>query len=377
MGEVVKLSGEGEEFYLFFRQRCLALQSRFSELANLKSSPRVFLHGNPHVDNFAKTLHGEAMIDFDRSRVGPYCWDIVRLLCSVSLKREEAGKRFLSKRVVRDFLDGYLAGFEKPEVRFRAPELLKQLRPRDWEKSTAAYLQHNKRWAQKMRARPLFPSHPTVQALVAGYFQSRHESDWDAQWRINEAGQASGSLGKGRIIVALASLKDKNDQILLDLKEVYDDMDSVHFYNPYVHHGLRMIEASFLHAPRFEQRLGFMSFRGKQYWGRQIPTFKAKLKGTLNENQQADFVAAVGGQLGRAHRMSLRAAEPKQLEKDLKENFGTWLGVAERLNEELRRAWEYSTATALLAPPRVEVKEPVDVQPQTLVAHSAMQYVRG
>lgn len=349
----------------------MALQARFAELVDLKRTPRVFLHGNPHLDNFAKTSQGEAMIDFDRSRIGPYGWDLVRLLCSVSLKREEGGgKRFLPKRVVKDCIEAYLAAFGRPEARLRVPELLKDAKPREWEKDCGDYLKQNKRWARKMRASPLFPSNPMVQALVDAYFQSRHEGDWMDHWQVLEAGQASGSLGKGRVIAALSSRHDKRDVILLDLKEVYEDADTTHFYNPFVHHGLRMIEGSFLHAPGFEQRLGFMTWRNRQYWGRQIPTFKAKLKGWLSENQQADFVTAVGAQLGRAHRLSLRAATPAQLEKHLKENLGVWLAVAERLNEELRRAWAYSSATNLIVPTAEPVREaPVfDVQPQAVRA---------
>jgi hypothetical protein len=342
-------TGEDDEFYLFFRQRCLALQARFAELVDLKKVPRVFLHGNPHLDNFAKTQHGEGMIDFDRSRVGPYSWDLVRLMCSVSLKREEADRPFLSKKVVKHLMESYLAAFDRPHELHDVPQLLKQEKPKEWEKSTAAYLAHDKRWAKKMRAHPLFPSHPTVQALTELYFQGRGEFDWDSRWQIEEAGQASGSLGKSRVIVALVSKKDPSDKILLDIKEVYEDPDTDFFFNPYVHHGLRMIEASFLHAPGLEQRLGHVTWRGKQYWGRQIPSFKAKLKGFLDERTQVDFVESVGFQLGRAHRLSLRSAEPRLLERNLKEQVQTWINVGERLNDELRRAWDYSCATALIA----------------------------
>jgi hypothetical protein len=46
-----------------------------------------------------------------------------------------------------------------------------------------------------------------------------------------------------------------------------------------------------------------------------------KLKKMLNKEQQMDFAYSVGTQLGRAHRLSLRDAEPEQLEAHLEAHF--------------------------------------------------------
>jgi dTMP kinase len=66
----------GAHFY--FRNMLLPMQARFAELLDMSSTPRALLHGSPHVDNYAKSAQGAAMVDFDRSRVGPYSWDLVR-----------------------------------------------------------------------------------------------------------------------------------------------------------------------------------------------------------------------------------------------------------------------------------------------------------
>ncbi len=78
-----------EARYLFFRMACPLLQSKLPRFLDLSNFPVTFLHGNPHMDNYVKTPRGSAMMDFDRSRMGPYCWDIIRFLSSVSLRRNE------------------------------------------------------------------------------------------------------------------------------------------------------------------------------------------------------------------------------------------------------------------------------------------------
>lgn len=91
------------------------LQQRFVDLYDIRRIPKVFIHGNPHLDNYAKTNNGEAMVDFDRSRIGPYVWDIVRFLSSLSLKYENKDpSKLLPKKTLEAFLEGYVYSFNNP-----------------------------------------------------------------------------------------------------------------------------------------------------------------------------------------------------------------------------------------------------------------------
>lgn len=320
----------------------MRLQERFCKISPVAHMPRVFLHGNPHLDNFAKTNKGEAMIDFDRSRIGPYGWDIVRFLCSVSLRREEPTKKFLSNRVLNDFIEAYLDGFANPMASFSVPELLKSAKPETWQKTTSAYLKESTGWSKKLKDSPLPSNHHLVQTFFKLYAISRKDLMLMREYRICHAGLALGSLGKPRLLIVLDPLNDKKkDKILLDIKEVYADSDTRYFFNPYVHHGYRMIEASHLYAPGMEQRLGYFSWKGRQFWGRQVPCFKAKIKGNISESKQSDLAVVVGLQLGQAHRKSLRDATPKELVKDLKSNFEDFIQIGKALNEQLYSAWFY------------------------------------
>lgn len=329
-----------EGYYLFFRRSCLKLQERFSRLMPVSQMPRVFLHGNPHIDNFAKTPKGEGMIDFDRSRIGPYAWDLVRFLSSLSLRREEPTRKFLSNRVLREFFEAYIDAFSNPWTEFEGPTVIK-LKPEAWQKSTDAYLRKGLGWSKKLKSSSLPPNHHLVQTFLRLYAASRREPALVDDYRVSEAGVGLGSLGKPRLLVALAPKDKKKDKILLDLKEVYSDADTRHFFNPFIHHGLRMIEASHLYAPGLETRLGYFTWKGKQFWGRQVPCFKAKLKGDLTESRQLDLAIVVGLQLGRAHRRSLRDGSPKEMMRHLKTHTDEFVRVGESLNQQLHAAWTY------------------------------------
>lgn len=104
-----------EARYLLFRMACPLMQAKLPRLLDLTKIPVTFIHGNPHLDNYVKTARGSAMMDFDRSRMGPYAWDIIRFLASLSLKRAE-DDGFLDRKVVDHFIDSYITHFLHPEI---------------------------------------------------------------------------------------------------------------------------------------------------------------------------------------------------------------------------------------------------------------------
>jgi hypothetical protein len=335
-----KRKKEREGFFLYFRRSCMACQARFTKLAEVVRMPRVFLHGNPHIDNFAKTLSGEAMIDFDRSRLGPYAWDPVRFLSSLSLRREEPSDEFLPRHAIDAFNEGYTAAFRDPERALPVEPILPDAQPTDEERTTRAYLDANRRWAKRMRKEPVFTTHPTVQGMLHLYSKSRNDPDLLQRFNVKEAGLAEGTMGKPRILAVLEpKAAPGDDLVLLDIKEVYEDPDTEHFFNPFVHHGLRMIEAAYVYAPGFEPRLGFFTWRDHQYWVRQVPSFKASIDGDLTPKGVDALGFLVGAQLGRGHRRSLRETPPQVLLDHWAANLDTLLKVGAEMNQELQQQW--------------------------------------
>lgn len=324
--------------FFYFRHMCMRMQAHFSTLVPHDKIPKAFIHGNPHTENYLITDQGAGMADFDRSRIGAYAWDIVRFLCSLSLKRADNAAPFLNATVLEYFREGYLRGFEVHKTPYK--EVSKSIDKANfdvWYSTTREYLEADIKWAKEMRKNPLSPKNKVLQKLLEAYLKSRKEEALLKEYEIEEAGKAKGTFGNKRILVVLSPKKNSiKDKILLELKTVYQDPDTEHYYNPFKHHGLRMIKASELYAPQVEQGLGYATYKSQEYWGRQIPPRSAKIKDTLNEFEQVDIAYSVATQLGRAHRKSLQKdLKPDVLLKHFQQNYDLFIALGIQMNQEL------------------------------------------
>jgi Uncharacterized protein conserved in bacteria (DUF2252) len=312
--------------FFYFRSMSIRMQGRFAELIDHKDMPKVFLHGNPHIENFVVTDKGAAMVDFDRSRVGPYAWDIVRFLSSIALKNKnkKVRNRFLSDIVLEYFIEGYLRGLYIPDLPFKQVSSLLYFMPKMWSKTTNEYIKNKGKWYLKMRENPLLPENEMLVAVIKGYLESREEMSLLDTHFIEEAGQAMGSFGNRRLLAVLAPNNPEEDRIFLDLKTVYQDPDTEFYHNPEVY------------APSIELRMSYTTYNGVEFWGRQIPSFSIKLKDKMDTIQQLDLAYSVGTQLGQAHRKTLQnGATPEQLDQHLRANYGNFVKIAEQMNLEV------------------------------------------
>ena len=327
--------------FFYFRSMSMRMQARFAELIPQQDMPQVFLHGNPHIENFVVTDKGAAMVDFDRSRIGPYAWDIVRFISSVALKNKnkKLNNRFLSDIVLEYFIEGYLRGFYIPELPFKQVSSMLYTMPKMWNKTTNEYIRNKGKWYVKLKENPLPLNHEMANAVLKGYLESRNELNLLDNYTIEEIGQAMGSFGNRRFLILLApkDLENKTlDRIFLDIKTVYQDPDNEFYYNPYAHHGERMIHASNLYAPGIELRMGFTTYQGIEFWGRQIPSFSIKLRQKMETIHQLDLAYSVGTQIGRAHRQSLKNPQDvDKLHQHLMQNYEHFIAIAEQMNKEV------------------------------------------
>lgn len=282
------------------------------------------------------------MLDFDRSRMGPYCWDIIRFLSSLSLRREKLDG-FLDRKVVEHFIDAYMVHFLHPEIPSKQLKMLKNVEPEKWQITTKDYLRSNKRWAKKMRENPISVKSETSSIILKKFLESRHELSLLDEYFVSEVGLTPGSLGKKHFIFSLLPKNPDShlDAILLDIKEVYEEKDTKFFYSPSSHHGERMILASKIFADGMEERLGFCTYQNRQYWGRQIPSFAVKVKTFLNQEEQSDFAYSVGSDLGKGHRKGVVDSRTASLiEKDFTENFDKYFKISKLFTYELNLAFE-------------------------------------
>ncbi len=247
--------------FLYFRMMGPLMQAKMSKFLDLSKIPAVFIHGNPHLDNYVKTARGAGMVDFDRSRIGPYSWDIIRFLSSLSLRRQD-DDGFLDKKIVEAFIDGYITHFLNPEIPFRQIKMLKDITPLKWQVSAKDYLKSNKKWSKKMRDFPVSPDDVAVKNILEHFLSNRHEEKLMDDYNVDEVGITPGTLGKQHYIYALAPKNPDShlDALILDMKEVYQDKNTKYFYSPCDHHGERMILASRIYADGLEERLGFFTY---------------------------------------------------------------------------------------------------------------------
>lgn len=299
----------------FFRHSHRWMQRRFVELVDASSIPRAFIHGNPHLMNYAKSRFGAAMVDFDRARYGPYAYDCVRFLTSLALRRGDEGDgQFLHPAVLDSFRRGYLFGARAPTLGFEEMQELRGRSPKKWQRDLEAYLRAERAWAARLKKFAIEPHDPRLRALFESYLESRGESELGAHYRIESAAEVPGSMGKLHTLLLLVPDRKSLPRRLIDVKEVYDEPDDEFFTNPFAHNGQRMVEAGELHAPGWENEPGWATYDGCEYWVRGIPTQNDKLKQRLTPIQQIDVAFAVASQLGRAHTLSVEHGREDHLD---------------------------------------------------------------
>lgn len=319
-----------KDLYYFFRKEYLTFKKNFENIVLTKPSiPKVLLHGNAHVENVVINKKGVGLVDFDRSCVGPYSFDIIRFLSSLYLKQKKNEGHFLPQNVLNEFKNAYIFGFKNP--RFKGKSYKKNIKVRKWQKSTEAYIHSKKKWGKKLFEKPISLQDKKVLHLIWGYMRSRNEEDLLFKYKIDRIGEAEGTFGKKRYLVHLVPLNKDKDSILLDIKEVYQDEDTILFYNPYKHHGFRMIEACRHYSSKLESRLGYTDYQGQQYWVRRIQPFQMKFEEELNTSDLINLVHIVGLQLGQAHRKNLFSKTKTHLIHHFEVYFDDWVKLAQKL----------------------------------------------
>ena len=321
----------------FFRLSGPEMQRRFAELVEHDEIPRLLIHGNPHVANYCKTQRGTAMVDFDRSRIGPYAYDIVRFLISVSLSRVQPDERLLHPIILDHFRRGYLFGLLRRERDYEEMRGLRVQAPKKWQRDTRSYLDAGKKWAGrvvrfrvKQRRRHL--------AMLKDYLSHRDELDLLESHALEDIAEVAGSMGKCHTVYVLQPNTREHEPIIIDLKEVYDEPDNTWYHNPFEHHGDRMNAAGELYAPGWELRPGKATWKGIQYWGRQIPTQQVKLSDLLSELEQCDLCFSVGTQLGSGHARAGDKATRKRVQADFEARFSNYVAAAQTMRLDLLAA---------------------------------------
>lgn len=331
--------------YIFFRWVKSAIQARMATIIDHAEIPQVQLHGSAHIDNYAKTLGGAGMVDFDRAYIGPYCWDIVCVLMAMSLRNPEYFQRFLPNSIIETFHQAYLQGFEHPEAGYALYQPLEDITPKTWEQSTHAYLAAEKKWAKQIKQDAIALDDPAAKDLLTQYLESLAEPLLQSH-QLTQIAASQGTFGRDRYLYVLEPKDSKDDAIIIDIKQTRDyheDPSWPHhewYSTPYSNHGERLIAAAKLYAPDCVLREGFAHLEGQDYWGRQVPTFNRKPEKIMDKNALNAFALSAGSQLGRGHCLGAQNNNAKMLLEHFEKNYYYYTGLSYFLQQELLIAWQ-------------------------------------
>lgn len=333
----------------FFRASGPLMQTRFVELASPENIPKILIHGNPHIANYCKTSRGAAMVDFDRSRVGPYAYDIVRFLVSVSLCGPDDDNDFLHPVVIDHFRRGYLYGlFANKRYEHEEMHELRTQEPRRWQMNPVDYLESKKKWAKKLFENTVDLSKKR-QKMFDSYLESINgELDMN-DYSITTCSEVPGSMGKMHYLYLLEGLTESLEPVIIDIKEVYSEPDNEWFSNPFEHHGIRMNKAGEVYAPGWEQMPGHATHKGEQFWCRKIPIQQVKLAAPIEKIDQCDLCFSVAAELGRGHSKASQKYNAKSIYSDFSERFDMYIDVSKKIQLELLSAHEVYCAQMVLS----------------------------
>ena len=288
--------------FLLFRMLNGQYQQNITNYIDFSGAPRVFLHGNPHIDNYAVLLSGSGIIDFDRSKWGPFVWDIMRCLASFYLKFDLLTQPKVLKKINASFEEGYVTASQNSDIYFSTPSFLHSVLLKKGQDGDELKILRNNKWFKHLEEKPLPIGDAKVKNMLRLYLENRGELGLLQNYKLQRAGERIGSLGKWHLVLFLKRKNDSNlDGILLDLKETYHEASDQVFTNPYKEDGLRMIRASNLYAPGIEQRMAHFQYDNQSWWGREIPKVKAKIPNRLDETEILELAYVMGSQLGRGH----------------------------------------------------------------------------
>lgn len=296
--------------HLYFRHVKDPVQARLHDAIDFQHQPSVFLFGNPHIDNYARTNTGIGMIDFDSAMDGPYLCDLFSLMLSVQLRREDF-HALANSKLMQSVLDGYLHCLNDSKQDYQIYQPLAEQTIEPWRESVEAYIAHGKKWAKKLTKFPIATDDPIILNILSQYYSNLNGSDWQDHFRLVSAGHGVGSMGRLHHLIVLQSLATKQLK-LIDIKHtrnyILPHWPHHQFYHHHFDHDAkRMIAASQLHAPGVSGEESYATYQGVTYWGCELPIINLKIKGLLSDEQAREFSFAVGTQIGKSHAQSAKS----------------------------------------------------------------------
>lgn len=272
----------------------------------LDGVPLFNLHGDAHVEQYAVTDLGRGLTDFDDSSQGPAVIDIMRLAVSLRLVGELNGWEREADQVFGQFLAGYRAALEDPELEGAEPVVARRLAA-DFTHNREAYFE----WVESI-VDPVPPEEAASLVDALGpYIDTMHAQDPDLDpgyFDIVDIGYLRLGIGSAldrKYLVRIEGPSSEDgDDIVLELKQVRD-LEAIDCIS--VGKGsepLRILIGQSLIAYQPYSLLGYVLFDDLTFWVHAWVDNYAEtsaLESFESPEELAEVAYDIGLQLGRGH----------------------------------------------------------------------------
>ncbi len=280
-----------------------AICTRYADL--LRGAPRLNLHGDAHIEQYAVTDLGRGLTDFDDSSTGPGLLDLVRFGVSLNLTCREKGWEDQRDEVFGRFLAGYRQTLSEPADEALVPGIVPRIRS-EFKTNRPDYF----RWVESIMV-PL--PDETVSRLKAAF-----EKDYIPQmllapgltadfFTIQSLGALHLGIGSALDSKFLLRVRgestESDDDVVLELKEVRD-LTGIPCVRAEAGDAFRILISQARIAYNPFRYLGYLGFDGKTYWAHSwVDNYKEiKIATTMQSPEElAEVAHDVGAQLGLGH----------------------------------------------------------------------------
>ena len=224
--------------FIFLRGTCHLFFEDWPVASVLNETPRVWICGDLHLENFGSYKGDNRLVyfdmnDFDEAALAPCTWDVARLMVSILVGAESLGfKESVALTLCERYLAAYLKALSAGRARYVEKEtargLIKDLLVRLMARGRKDFL--NERTKVVAGRRVFRADHPRL--LAAGALEREHVRALFKSWAAQQPEPAfyklhnivrriagTGSLGVERYILLVEGPGSPHGNYLLDLKE--------------------------------------------------------------------------------------------------------------------------------------------------------------
>ncbi len=319
---------------------------RFPDL--LDSAPRVNLHGDAHIEQYAITDLGRGLTDFDDSSTGPGFLDLIRFGVSLRLTCQLRGWQSGYPQILSNFMDGYHDALRNPDLRAPEPSVVRRIRG-GFSSDLPEYFQ----WVESIMEPMPEDLQTRVKTALQSYVGARLAEDptlGEEFFEVVQMGSLKLGIGSALDLKFLIRVRGPSDaptdDVVLEVKEVRN-LGGITCIQAGVADPFRILLSQYRIAYAPFRYLGYMKLKEGTFWVHSWVENYRELdlhESFSNPQELAEVAYDVGVQLGLGHPKQIGAPFGAELRRSqwllLESNRARVARVCDELAQEVKRAWQ-------------------------------------